>query len=82
MRQMVAIAADDTRAGELARIAKPTLVLHGKPTRWCRSPVGRTPRGVFRGRGLPAIEGMGHDLAAGVVERLLPHMAPFLLAHR
>ncbi len=82
LRQMVAIAADTTRAQELASINKPTLVLHGHadplvPFAHGRDTARRIPGALFEG-----IEGMGHDLAAGVVERLLPHMAPFLLAHR
>ncbi len=82
LRQMVAIAADTTRAQELARINKPTLVLHGHadplvPLAHGKDTAQRIPGALFAG-----IEGMGHDLAAGVVERLLPHMAPFLLAHR
>jgi hypothetical protein len=40
MRQMVAIVADTTPRRRLAASA-PTLVLHGRPIRWCRSPVAR-----------------------------------------
>ncbi len=81
-RQMLAIAADTTRAQELARIDKPTLVLHGQadplvPFAHGQDTARRIPGAQFAG-----IEGMGHDLAAGVVDRLLPHMAPFLLAQR
>ncbi len=82
VRQMVAIAADTTRARDLARIDKPTLVLHGQadplvPLAHGQDTARRIPGARFAG-----IEGMGHDLAVGVVARLLPHMAPFLLAHR
>ncbi len=82
LRQMVAIVADTTRAAELARIDKPTLVLHGHadplvPFVHGQDTARRIPGARFHG-----IEGMGHDLAAGVVDRLLPHMAPFLMAHR
>jgi len=81
-RQMLAIAADTTRAQDLAGIKRPTLVLHGQadplvPFAHGQDTARRIPGAQFAG-----IEGMGHDLAAGVVERLLPHMAPFLLAHR
>ena len=81
-RQMLAIAADTTRAQELARIDKPTLVLHGQadplvPFAHGQDTARRIPGAQFAG-----IDGMGHDLAAGVVDRLLPHLAPFLLAHR
>ena len=82
MRQMVAIAADTTRAQELARIVKPTLVLHGHADPLVPFVHGQDPARRIPGARFAGIEGMGHDLAAGVVERLLPHMAPFLLAHR
>lgn len=80
-RQMVAIAADNMRAQELASIAKPTLVLHGHadplvPVAHGQDTARRIPGARFAG-----IDGMGHDLAAGVVDRLLPHMTPFLLMH-
>ncbi|MCW5629512.1 MAG: alpha/beta fold hydrolase [Rhodoferax sp.] len=82
MRQMVAIAADATRAQELARIAKPTLVLHGEADPLVPFAHGQDTARRIPGARFAGIAGMGHDLAAGVVERLLPHMAPFLLAHR
>lgn len=82
MRQMVAIAADTTRAQELARIAKPTLVLHGEADPLVPFAHGQDTARRIPGARFAGIAGMGHDLAAGVVDRLLPHMAPFLLAHR
>ncbi|MCB2008989.1 MAG: alpha/beta hydrolase, partial [Rhodoferax sp.] len=82
MRQMVAIAADATRAQELARISKPTLVLHGEADPLVPFAHGQDTARRIPGARFAGIAGMGHDLAAGVVERLLPHMAPFLLAHR
>jgi pimeloyl-ACP methyl ester carboxylesterase len=82
MRQMVAIAADNTRAQELARIDKPTLVLHGHDDPLVPFAHGQDTARRIPGARFAGIEGMGHDLAAGVVDRLLPHMAPFLLAHR
>lgn len=81
-RQMVAIAADTTRAQELARIAIPTLVLHGKADPLVPLAHGQDTAKRISGAQFAGIEGMGHDLASGVVDRLLPHMAPFLLAHR
>lgn len=82
LRQMVAIAADATRADDLSRLSKPTLVLHGHadplvPLAHGQDTARRIPGARFAG-----IEGMGHDLAQGVVDRLMPHMAPFFLAHR
>lgn len=81
-RQMTAIAADTTRAQELARIKKPTLVLHGQADPLVPFAHGKDTARRIAGARFAGIEGMGHDLAAGVVDRLLPHMAPFLLAHR
>ncbi len=82
VRQMAAVVADNTRADDLAKLAKPTLVLHGHadpllPLAHGQDTARRIPGALFAG-----IEGMGHDLAQGVVDRLMPHMAPFLLAHR
>ncbi len=82
VRQMVAIAADTTRADDLSKLNKPTLVLHGLadplvPLAHGQDTARRIPGARFAG-----IEGMGHDLAQGVVDRLMPHLAPFLLAHR
>ena len=81
MRQVAAIAADSSRAAELAGIRKPTLVLHGHADPLVPFPCGQdTARRIPSAR-LVGIEGMGHDLAPGVVERLLPQMFPFLRAH-
>jgi pimeloyl-ACP methyl ester carboxylesterase len=82
LRQMVAIAADTTRAEALARIAKPTLVLHGLADPLLPPAHGEDTARRIPGARFAAIEGMGHDLAQGVVERLMPHIAPFLQAHR
>ena len=82
LRQMTAIAADTTRAKDLFQLGKPTLVLHGHadplvPLAHGQDTARRIPGAQFAG-----IEGMGHDLAQGVVDRLMPHLAQFLLAHR
>ncbi len=81
LRQMAAIAADSRRAAELARITKPTLVLHGHADPLVPFPCGQDTARRIPGAKLVGIEGMGHDLAPGVVERLLPQMFPFLQAH-
>lgn len=81
-RQMLAIAADTHRAQALARIDRPTLVLHGKADPLVPFAHGQDTARRIAGAQFAGIDGMGHDLAAGVVDRLLPHMAPFLLAHR
>ncbi len=82
LRQMVAIAADTGRAQALTGIGKPTLVLHGHSDPLLPLAHGQDTARRIPGARFAAIEGMGHDLAQGVVDRLMPHMAPFLLAHR
>ncbi len=77
LRQMLAIVADTTRAGELHRVTRPTLVMHGRadplvPFACGEDTAKRIPNSKF-----VAIDGMAHDLPPGVVERLLPPM----LAH-
>ena len=77
-RQMIAIGADtDRRARELARIQRPTLVLHGRADPLVPLACGEDTARRIPGARLNLIDGMGHDLAPGVVERLLPP----LLAH-
>ena len=71
-RQMLAIAADTTRARELSNIRTPTLVLHGRADPLIPLACGEdTARRIPGARFVP-IDGMGHDVAPGAVERLLP----------
>ena len=81
LRQMVAIAADSTRAAELAQIRLPTLVLHGRADPLVPYPCGEDTARRIPGAKMVGIDGMGHDLAPGVVDKLLPLMQPFLGAH-
>ena len=79
-RQMMAIVADTGRAEALKNIQVPTLVIHGKadalvPFAHGQDTAKRIPRSQF----VP-IEGMGHDLPPGVVERLLGAMVPHFKA--
>lgn len=75
-RQMVAMVADSTRAAALARVAVPTLVVHGKADPLVPFACGEdTARRIPRAR-LEGIEGMGHDLPPGVVTRLLALLIP------
>jgi pimeloyl-ACP methyl ester carboxylesterase len=78
LRQMAAIAADTRRADELARIRIPTLVLHGKDDPLVPFPCGEDTARRIRGARFLGIEGMGHDLPPGVVERLLQPLVPHL----
>jgi pimeloyl-ACP methyl ester carboxylesterase len=76
-RPLAAIAADPGRADALRELRAPTLVLHG-----AADPLVPVACGEDTARRIPAarlvtIPGMGHDLAAGALE----HMLPPLLAH-
>ena len=79
-RQMMAIVADTTRADALKSITVPTLVIHGKadalvPFAHGQDTAQRIPKAQF----VP-IDGMGHDLPPGVVERVLGAMVPHFKA--
>lgn len=77
-RQMAAIVADDTRAAALAKVGVPTLVVHGKADPLVPFACGEDTARRIPGAGLVGIEGMGHDLPPGVVERLLALLIPHL----
>ena len=79
-RQMVAIVADSTRAAALAKVAVPTLVLHGKADPLVPFACGEDTAKRIPGARLVAIDGMGHDLPPGVVAHLLAHMVPHFKA--
>lgn len=79
-RQMVAIAADSTRAAELEKIALPTLVLHGRDDPLVPFACGEDTARRIPGARLVGIDGMGHDLPPGVVEQILTHLVPHLQA--
>ncbi|MBS0318685.1 MAG: alpha/beta fold hydrolase [Proteobacteria bacterium] len=82
LRQLAAIIADTTRARELARIACPTLVLHGRADPLVPYAHGEDTARRIAGAKLVGIDGMGHDLAPGVFERLLPPLLAHLAAAR
>lgn len=77
VRQMLAVVADTQRADELPRITCPTLVLHGRADPLVPCACGEDTARRIPGARFEAIDGMGHDLPPGVVQRLLPP----LLAH-
>ena len=77
LRQMVAVLADRTRADALAGVAAPTLVVHGRADPLVPFACGEDTARRIPGARLVGIEGMGHDLPPGVVERLLA----LLIAH-
>ncbi|HMN22119.1 MAG TPA: alpha/beta fold hydrolase [Ottowia sp.] len=76
-RQMLAIAADITRPVQLARVKAPTLVIHGRDDPLVPLAGGQDTARRIPGARLEIIDGMGHDLPPGVVQRILP----LLLAH-
>jgi pimeloyl-ACP methyl ester carboxylesterase len=78
LRQMVAVAADGTRAKELATLRVPTLVVHGKDDPLVPFACGDDTARRIRGARLVAIAGMGHDLPPGVVDLLLKAVVPHL----
>jgi pimeloyl-ACP methyl ester carboxylesterase len=80
VRQMTAVAADTRRPDELARIKSATLVLHGKADPLVPFACGQDTARRIPGATLLGIEGMGHDLPPGVVERLLEPLVPHLKA--
>ena len=75
-RQMVAILADSGRAALLAGVAVPTLVVHGKADPLVPFACGEDTARRIPGARLAAIEGMGHDLPPGVVQRVLALLIP------
>ena len=77
LRQLVAVVSDSRRAAALARITAPTLVVHGASDPLVPLACGQDTAKRIPGARLEAIEGMGYDLAPGVIERLLP----LLVAH-
>ena len=75
-RQMMAIMADTERAQALQNLQVPTLVVHGTEDGLVPFACGQdTARRIPNARFVP-VEGMGHDLPPGVVQRLLVSMLP------
>lgn len=75
-RQMVAVMADRTRATALGGVAVPTLVVHGKADPLLPFACGEDTARRIPGAKLVGIEGLGHDLPPGVVDRLLALLMP------
>ncbi len=71
-RQMLAVVADTSRAQALARITAPTLVVHGRADPLVPLACGEDTARRIPGARFEGIDGMGHDLPPGVVERLVP----------
>ncbi len=71
LRQMVAIAASGDRGALLKTIAAPTLVIHGAADPLVPLACGVDTARLVPGARLEVIEGMGHDLPAQLIERLV-----------
>lgn len=70
-RQMVAIAASGDRSKLLRQIKVPTLVIHGAADPLVPLACGQDTARQVPGARIEVIEGMGHDLPAQLIERLL-----------
>lgn len=70
-RQINAIHKSGDRTAELRRITAPTLVIHGDRDRIVHPSGGRATAAAIAGARHVTIAGMGHDLAPGVIDRLV-----------
>ena len=80
-RQMLAAMADRERAGLLARITTPTLVVHGKADPLVPYACGEDTARRIPNAKLHGIEGMGHDMPPGAIDNMMARLLPFLNAH-
>lgn len=70
IRQMLAIAASGNRKPRLNAVELPSLVIHGREDRLVPVEAGIDTAKAIPGARLEIIEGMGHDLPVGVLDRL------------
>ena len=75
-RQMLAIMADAQRAAELKNVNVRTLVVHGTRDVLVPFACGQDTAQRISGAKFVPIEGMGHDLPPGVIQRLLICLIP------
>lgn len=75
LRQMAAIIADGDRSARLARIAAPTLVIHGTDDPLVPVEGGRDTARAIAGARLMEIEGMGHTLPPQLIDRVATAIA-------
>ena len=71
LRQMLAVTACGDRTPQLQTIVAPTLVIHGAADPLVPPACGADTAQAIPGARLEIIEGMGHDLPAQLLERLL-----------
>lgn len=81
LRQTLAVMNDSDRAKSLGAIRAPTLVVHGRNDPLLGWEHGQDTARRIPGSQFVCIDGMGHDLPAGVVRKILPSLMPFLRQH-
>jgi pimeloyl-ACP methyl ester carboxylesterase len=77
-RQAVATVGSGDRTERLRHLEVPALVIHGLADRMCDPSGGRATAEAIPGAELVLIEGMGHDLPAGVHSQLAARIAEFV----
>lgn len=77
-RQAVATVASGDRTERLRNLKLPTLVIHGLADRMCDVSGGRATAEAIAGAELVIIEGMGHNLPAGLRLQLAGRIAEFV----
>jgi pimeloyl-ACP methyl ester carboxylesterase len=79
-RQLAAIIASGNRTAELARIAAPTLVIHGSADPLISPSGGRATARAIPGAELMMVEGMGHDLPRAAWPQVIDGIAGLALS--
>ncbi|MGY1669538.1 alpha/beta fold hydrolase [Geodermatophilus sp. SYSU D00710] len=74
-RQLTAILASPDRTADLARVAVPTLVVHGAEDALVNVSGGRATAAAIPGAELLVVEGMGHDLPRAVWPQLVDRIS-------
>jgi pimeloyl-ACP methyl ester carboxylesterase len=77
-RQAIASIASGDRTERLRHVEAPTLVIHGLEDRMCDVSGARATAEAIAGAELVLIEGMGHDLPAGLRSQLASRIAGFI----
>jgi pimeloyl-ACP methyl ester carboxylesterase len=80
-RQLLAIRADGDRTPALATIMAPTLVVHGDADPLIDVSGGRATAAAVAGAHLHVVDGLGHDLAPGLLDQVVPVIIEHLAAH-
>lgn len=80
-RQLLAIRADGDRTPALTTITAPTLVVHGDADPLIDVSGGRATAAAIPGAHLHVVEGLGHDLAPGLLDQVVPVIIDHLAAH-